>query len=52
MTTATAPAYITTRGSIKVEALTCTIGAELSNVSLGAASRDAELVAEIRSLLL
>jgi taurine dioxygenase len=52
MTTATAPAHITTRGSIKVEQLTCTIGAELSNVSLGAASRDAGLVAEIRSLLL
>jgi taurine dioxygenase len=41
-----------TLGSIKVEPLTCTIGAELSNVNLGAASRDAELVAEIRTLLL
>src|SRR5689334_7882365 len=38
--------------SIRVEPLTCTIGAELSNVSLGAASRDAALAAEIRSLLL
>ena len=38
--------------SIKVEPLTCTIGAELSNVDLGAASRDAGLVAEIRQLLL
>src|SRR5690349_4222991 len=38
--------------SIRVEPLTCTIGAELSNVALGAASRDAALVAEIRSLLL
>jgi len=38
--------------SIRVEPLTCTIGAELSNVDLGAASRDAGLVAEIRSLLL
>jgi len=38
--------------SIKVEPLTCTIGAELSNVNLGAASRDAGLVAEIRGLLL
>jgi taurine dioxygenase len=38
--------------SIKVEQLTCTIGAELSNVSLGAASRDADLTAEIRALLL
>ena len=38
--------------SIKVEALTCAIGAELSNVNLGVASRDADLVAEIRALLL
>lgn len=38
--------------SIKVEPLTCSIGAQLSNVDLGAASRDAELVAEIRALLL
>ena len=38
--------------SISVEPLTCTIGAELSNVSLGAASLDAALVAEIRALLL
>jgi taurine dioxygenase len=39
-------------GSIHVEPLTCTIGAELSNVHLGVASRSPELVAEIRSLLL
>jgi len=52
MTTATAaPAVIATRGSIKVEPLTCTIGAELGNVNLGVASRDAGLVAEIRALL-
>ena len=38
--------------SIKAEPLTCTIGAELSNVNLGVASRDVALVAEIRSLLL
>ena len=38
--------------SIRVEPLTCAIGAELSGVHLGAASRDADLVAEIRSLLL
>ena len=38
--------------SIKVEPLTCTIGAELANVNLGVASRDSALVAEIRSLLL
>ena len=29
------PAHIATRGSIKVEPLTCAIGAELSNVNLG-----------------
>ena len=39
-------------GSIKVQPLTCTIGAELANVDLGAASRDPGLVREIRSLLL
>ena len=38
--------------SIKVEPLTCTIGAELANVHLGVASRDSALVGEIRSLLL
>ena len=38
--------------SIKVEPLTCAIGAELTNVNLGVASRDASLVAEIRALLL
>jgi taurine dioxygenase len=41
-----------TLGSILVEPLTCTIGAELSNVNLGLASRTPELVAEIRALLL
>ena len=51
-TAASAPAHIANRGSIKVEPLTCTIGAELSNVNLGVASRDAGLVAEIRALLL
>src|SRR3954447_2796043 len=39
-------------GSIKVEPLTCAIGAELSNVDLGVASRYPGLVAEIRALLL
>ena len=34
-----------------VEPLTCAIGAELSNVNLGAASRDLEMAAEIRALL-
>jgi taurine dioxygenase len=38
--------------AIEVEQLTCTIGAELSNVDLGVASRDPGLVAEIRALLL
>jgi taurine dioxygenase len=38
--------------SIHVEPLTCATGAELSNVNLGVASRDADLVAEIRKLLL
>ncbi len=52
-TTATpAAAHIGSRGSIKVEPLTCTIGAELGNVNLGVASRDTGLVAEIRALLL
>ncbi|GAB2577859.1 TauD/TfdA family dioxygenase [Ramlibacter solisilvae] len=38
--------------SIRVEQLTCAIGAELGNVNLGVASRDKDLVAEIRQLLL
>jgi len=38
--------------TIRVEPMTCTIGAELSNVDLGVASRDPGLVAEIRALLL
>jgi len=57
MTTATAaaPGIVrpgSLRDSIHVEPLTCAIGAELSNVDLGVASRDPELVAEIRTLLL
>ncbi|MFD0531727.1 TauD/TfdA dioxygenase family protein [Kitasatospora arboriphila] len=49
-----APALVrpSVRRSIKVEPLTCTIGAELSGVNLGDASRDADLFAEIRELLL
>ena len=39
-------------GSIRVEPLTCAIGAELGNVDLGVASRAPEIVAEIRALLL
>ena len=38
--------------SIRVEQLTCAIGAQLDNVNLGAASRDADLMAQIRALLL
>jgi taurine dioxygenase len=38
--------------SIHVEPLTCAIGAELGNVNLGVASRDADMVREIHSLLL
>ena len=40
------------RDSIHVEPLTNAIGAELSNIDLGVASRDPALVAEIRTLLL
>ncbi len=38
--------------SIQVNPLTCKIGAELSNVHLGAAAKDDGLMAEIRALLL
>ena len=37
---------------MRVEPMTCAIGAQLGNVNLGVASRDAGLVAEIRALLL
>ena len=50
-----APAVVSAaalKTSIQVEPLTCTIGAELRNVHLGAASRDAGLMAELRGLLL
>ena len=50
--TPTAPAIVKSRGSLKAEPLTCAIGAEVGNVNLGVASRDADLVAEIRALLL
>ena len=55
LATATAPAIARSASlpdSIRVEPLTCAIGAELSNVNLGVASRSPELVAEIRALLL
>ena len=51
----TAPAVVRASSlgnSIEVEQLTCTIGAELGNVSLAAAAEDATLLAEIRALLL
>jgi taurine dioxygenase len=49
-----APATIrrSSLGSVKVERLTCSIGAELKNLSLADAARDDELFAEVRSLLL
>jgi taurine dioxygenase len=50
-----APTYIAAavlNSTPRVEPLTCAIGAEVSNVNLGVASRDSGLVAEIRSLLL
>ncbi|HSC64062.1 MAG TPA: TauD/TfdA family dioxygenase [Caldimonas sp.] len=53
--TAAAPAVVRAGSlpdSIRVEPLTHAIGAELSNVDLGVASRDPALVAEIRALLL
>ncbi|MBB4980822.1 MULTISPECIES: TauD/TfdA dioxygenase family protein [Streptomyces] len=40
------------RSSIEVEPLTCTLGAEISGVSLADAARDDGLFAEIKSLLL
>ena len=55
LATPAAPAIVSAAAlqrSIHVEPLTCTIGAELSHVDLGAASRDPELVAQIRALLL
>ena len=38
--------------AIRVEPLTCTIGAEISNVNIGEAARNADLMGEIRTLLL
>jgi taurine dioxygenase len=51
----TAPAIVSPaalQDSIQVEPLTCSIGAELGNVNLGAASRDPALMLEINALLL
>ena len=50
-----APAYVPAavlKSTPRVEQLTCAIGAEVSNVNLGVATRDAGLMAEIRALLL
>ena len=41
-----------TRSAIQVEPLTCSIGAELTGVNLGEASRDEGLFADIKALLL
>ncbi len=43
---------VTQARAIQVEALTCSIGAELSHVNLGDAAHDADLFAEIHALLL
>src|SRR5512135_233146 len=53
-TTTVAPAIARTGAlrSIRVEPLTCTIGAQVFNVNLGDASRDDELFAEMKWLLL
>jgi len=51
----TAPAYVPAavlNSTPRVEPLTCAIGAEVSNINLGVASRDSGLMAEIRALLL
>ena len=40
------------KSTLRVEPLTCAIGAEVSNINLGAASRDGGLMEEVRSLLL
>jgi taurine dioxygenase len=42
----------TLNATLKVEQLTCAIGAEVGNVNLGVASRDPGLMADIRALLL
>ena len=50
-----APDYVPAavlNSTLRVEPLTCAIGAEVGNVNLGVASRDSDLMAEIRALLL
>ena len=56
-TTVTAPTQVTAdpagaAGRIRVEPLTCSIGAELFDVNLGDVSRDDVMFAELRALLL
>ena len=46
------PSFSVGTSAIEVAPLTATIGAELSNISLAEASRDDDLFAELRSLLL
>ena len=53
--TLSAPAIVSAgalQNSIRVEPLTCSIGAELGNINLGVASRDPALMSEINALLL
>lgn len=53
--TPSAPAIVrasSLRSELRVEPLTCTIGAELTHVSIAAAAQDDALFAEIRALLL
>ncbi|WP_067825027.1 TauD/TfdA dioxygenase family protein [Nocardia inohanensis] len=52
MTTIAPLPFSTTRGSIRVRPLTCTIGAELFDVDLARAAHDEALFAELRALLL
>lgn len=54
-TTSSAPALVRAgvlKSSIRVEPLTCSIGAELANIDLGVAAEDDDLLAEVRALLL
>jgi taurine dioxygenase len=51
-TASAGPAPAVLKATPKVEPLTCSIGAEISNIDLGIASRDPELMEAIRSLLL
>ncbi len=52
MTTETLNAPAIRKNLLKVERLTCSIGAQISGVNLGDAARDAALFAELKALLL